>query len=276
VTAARAINAAITRLVDLVVWPLRAAGPIWALLLVSLLAGVLMLWLFGKTSDQQRIRTIRDWIRGNMMAIRLYGDDLGLLFRLQGRILRATLTYMRLALLPMLAMLVPVLLLLIQLDLRFARRPLAPGESTTVKVALRDLSPRQAEVTIEAPPGVTVETEAVRVEARRELAWRVRADAPGRHTLVVRSGQERLEKDFVVGGGWDRISDKRTGEGFLDALLHPEEAPIAATSAVRAVEVDYAALPLRLLGFDVHWLAVFFVASIAFGFAFRRVLGVEI
>ena len=71
---ARAINVVMTGLVDLVVWPFKALGPMWALLVLSLLSGVLMLWLFGKISNQERIRTLRDWIRGNMMAIRLYGD----------------------------------------------------------------------------------------------------------------------------------------------------------------------------------------------------------
>ncbi len=272
----RGINAALTALFDAVCWPLRAAGPIWPLLALSLLAGVLMLWLFGKTSNQPRIRAVRDWIRGNMMAIRLYGDDLGLLFRLQGRILRATVTYLRLALVPLLALIVPVLLILIQLNLRFASRPLAPGEATVVKVTLREGSARTAPVELEAPAGVTVETPAVRVESLGELAWRVRADAPGRHRLVVRAGGETIHKELVAGHGWAAVSGKRTGEGVLDALLWPGEPPIERTSLVRAVEVRYADLAISLFGWRLHWLLVFFVASTAFGFAFRRVLGVEI
>lgn len=266
----------VTGLFDLVVWPFAALSPIWALLAVSLFAGVLMLWLFGKTSDQARIHSVRNWIRGNMLAIRLYGDDLGLLFKLQGRILRATLTYLRLSLVPMLVMLVPVLLILIQLDLRFAVRPLAPGESTVVKVQLRAGSALSAPVTLEAPDGVTIETPAVRIESLGELAWRVRGRVPGRHRLVVAAGDERLEKVLVVGNRWGAISKRRTGEGFLDVLLHPGEPPIDASSPVKAIEVRYADLPLPVFGWDLHWLLVFFVASMVFGFAFRRTLGVEI
>ncbi len=273
---AGAINSVVTGLFDLVVWPFAALSPIWALLAVSLLAGVLMLWLFGKTSNQARIHSVRDWIRGNMLAIRLYGDDVGLLFKLQGRILGATLTYMRLALVPLLVMLVPVLLILIQLDLRFAVRPLAPGESTVVKVMLRAGSALTAPVTLEAPDGVDVETQAVRIESLGELAWRVSGKVPGRHRLVVTAGEERLEKTFVVGSRWGAISKRRTGEGFLDALLHPGEPPIDASSPVKAIEVRYADLALDVFGWDLHWLLVFFVASLLSGFAFRRALGVEI
>jgi uncharacterized membrane protein (DUF106 family) len=273
---ARAINLVMTGLLDLVVWPFRTLDPIWALLVVSLLAGVLMLWLFGKTSNQERIRTVRDWIRGNMMAIRLYGDDLGVLFKLQGRILRATMTYMRLALVPMLVLIVPTLLILIQLNLRFASRPLVPGESTVVKVTLRDGSATSAPVELEVPHGITIETEAVRIESLGQLAWRIRGDTAGRYTLVVKSGGEGLEKEVVVGDRWGAVSEKRTGEGFLDSLLYPGEPPIDAESPIRAVEIQYSALSVALFGFELHWLLVFFVASIAFGFAFKRALGVEI
>lgn len=265
-----------TGLLDLIVWPFTSLGPMWALLVVSLLAGVLMLWLFGKTSNQERIHVVRDRIRGNMMAIRLYGDDLGLLFRLQGRILRQTMTYMAHALVPMLVMIVPVLLILIQLNLRFASRPLAPGETTVVKVTLRDGSALSAPVDLEVPDGVAIETPAVRIESKRELAWRVRGDAPGRHVLVVKTGNERIDKELVVGGGWGAISEKRTGEGFFDALLFPKEPPIGSSSVVKSVEMQYHELPLSLLGWDMNWLVVFFVASVLFGFAFRRALGVEI
>jgi len=273
---ARAINLVMTRLLDLVVWPFKTLDPIWALLVVSLLAGVLMLWLFGKTSNQERIRTVRDWIRGNMMAIRLYGDDLGVLFKLQARILRATLTYMRLALVPMLVLIVPTLLILIQLNLRFASSPLVPGESTVVKVTLRDGSATSAPVELEVPDGVTIETEAVRIESLGQLAWRIRGETSGRHTLLVKTGEETLEKELVVGRRWGAVSEKRTGEGFLDSLLYPGEPPIGSESPIRAVEVQYSALPLAIFGFELHWLLVFFIASIAFGFAFKRALGVEI
>ena len=273
---ARAINFVMTGLLDLLVWPFKALGPIWALLFVSLVSGVMMLWLFGKTSKQERIKSIRDWIRGNLMAMRLYGDDLGLLFKLQGRILGATMRYMGLALVPMLVMLVPVLLILIQLNLRFNASPLSPGESTVVKVTLRDGAAMGAPVELEAPPGVVIETEAVRVNSLRELSWRVRGDQPGRHMLVVKAGEERIDKELVVGSGWASVSEKRTGEGFFESLLFPKEPPIASSSMVRKVEVRYRELNLSIFGFGMHWLVVFFVASIAFGFAFRRPLGVEI
>ena len=185
-------------------------------------------------------------------------------------------TYMKLALIPMLVMIVPVLLILIQLNLRFNSRPLAPGESTVVKVTLRDGSATSAAVELQAPVGVTIETDAVRIESLGELAWRVRGEVPGRHKLLVKVGDQTLEKEFVVGRRWGPISEKRTGEGFIDSLMFPGEPPIGSDSPIRAVEVQYSGLSLSVFGFEAHWLLIFFVASLAFGFAFKRALGVEI
>ena len=53
-------------------------------------------------------------------------------------------------------------------------------------------------------------------------------------------------------------------------------APIKKASRIESVTVQYAPLSLSVFGFGIDWLLFFFVASIAFGFAFKRALGVEI
>ena len=270
------VNKTLTGLFDLLFLPFRSLGPWWALVVFSLLTGILMLWIFGKVSNQDAIRVIRDRIRANLIAIRLYGDDIGLLFRLQGRILRDTAVYLKFALVPLLVMLVPVLVILVQLNLRFEARPLRPGEPVLIKVTVWDAALIDRGVSLEVPQEVVVETPGVRVASLREVSWRIRADQPGRFRLVARADGEEVEKELVVGGDWAAVSTLRTGKNFWEKVLYPGEAPIAGTSAVESVQVRYAGLPLRLFGWNIHWLLAFFVLSIASGFAFRRVLGVEI
>jgi hypothetical protein len=272
----RTFNAAITGLFDLLFRPFLGLGPLWALTAVSVLAGVLLLWLFGKVSDQDTIRTVRDKVRGNLIAIRLFGDDLGLMFRLLGRLLRDNLIFMRYAFVPMLVLLVPVLVLLIQLDLRFGARPLEPGADALVKVTLRDPALVEQGVDLAVPEGVTIETPPVRIAALREIAWRIRAQRAGDYELVVRAGAAAVPKELRVGDGWGAVSARRTGGGLVDRLLHPGEPPLDGSSPVEAIEVTYAGLPLRAFGWSVDWLVFFFFVSLAAGFAFRRALGVEI
>jgi hypothetical protein len=276
-TAVKILNIGLGKLFDLLVWPLRTLDPIWALLALSLLAGVMALWIFGKVSDQDRIRRVRDRIRGNVIGIRLFGDDIGLLFRLQGRILWDTLVYMRYALVPTLVLLVPFLLILTQANLRFSVRPLKPGEATVVKARFAEApQPGSGAPSLEVPDGLVVETPGVSTPGLAEVAWRVRAEAPGTYVATVRAGDERVAKQVVVGGVWGAVSPLRTGESVLDMLLYPGETPIDGDSAVRAITVAYPELPITVLGWEVHWLIILFAGVIVFAFAFRGLLGVEI
>jgi len=262
-------------LFDLLFWPFRGLAPLWALLVVSLLSGVLMLWIFGKVSNQDAIREVRDRIRGNLIAVRLFGDDLGLMFRLQGRLLWDNVIFLRHAFVPVLVMIVPVLLILVQLNLWFGARPLEPGEAAMVKVTVRDVAALDRGVVLEAPEGVAVETPGVHVKSLREVAWRIRADRPGRFDLVVKAGGEPVVKELQVGQRWGAVSTLRTGKSFIDSLLYPGEPPIG-DGAVESIEVRYEYLPLRLFGWHVNWLFFFFILSIVSGFAFRKPLTVEI
>jgi len=270
------LNATMSRFFDLLFLPFRGLDPMWALLAISVLTGVLMLWLFGKVSDQDTIHSVRDRIRGNLIAVRLFGDDIALLARLQGRILGQTAVYLRHAFVPMLIMIVPVVLILTQLNLWFAFRPLETGEGAVLTVQLRDPAGGAGRVALEAPAGIRVETPPVRATSVGQVSWRIRAQEPGRHRLAIRVGGETVEKEVRVGSNWGATSSRRTGAGFWDVLLYPGESPINRSSAVERIDVGYRPLDLDVLGFGIDWLIFFFVVSIAAGFALRKPLGVEI
>lgn len=272
----RLVNAAFTGLFDLVYYPFRFLDPLVGLIFISLVTGVVMLWIFGKLSDQETIRKVRDRIRGNLLGVRIFGDDIGLLFRLQGRILRDTARYLRHAFAPLLIMMIPVLIILIQMNLRFSARPLAPGERTTVKVALLEGAGPAVPVTLEVPAGLVLETPGVPAPEIGEVAWRLRAEKPGRYDLIVRAGEATASKTVVVGGDWGPVSTLRTGRSLWEMFLYPGESPLGPRQAVRAIEIAYPPLNIEAFGFGVDWMIFFFIASIVFGFLFKKPLGVEI
>ena len=164
------------------------------MLAISCLSGVAMVWIFGRTSDQQRIRHLRDQIRGNLIGVRLFQRDVGVILRLQRRIFGDTFRYMRLALVPMVVLLVPVLLIMTQLNLRFAVGPLAPGETVVVKAFVRDADVLGAPARIETAGGVNVETPAVRMPALGEVAWAHPRDGP-RRAPPGRPRRRRVHRD---------------------------------------------------------------------------------
>ena len=232
------LNTVLTFLFGLVYWPLKWLGPFWSMVALSWLGGMFMVWIFGKVSDQAAIRRTRDRLSSELIALRLYKDDLRIFFGIQCQVLAWTLRYLRHSLGPMLILMVPTMILLIQLNLHYGFRPLRVGEQTLVKVKLRDPGAlgRGAQISLQAPESLKIETQGVRVEEMREVSWRVRGVSPGRFDLTVSDGKESVTKNVAVGGRLEGVSSMRTGEHWLTSLLYPGESPIPSQSAIESID----------------------------------------
>jgi len=265
----------LTGVFTLLFWPFQNLNPVFALLLVSFLTGIVMLWVFGKVSNQKTIERLRNQTRGNLLGVLLYQHDLKVVLRLHALILRDSLFYLRHTLGPMLVLTVPLVPILAQLNLFFSSRPLQPGEVAVVKLRLDDLAAMPADIKLEGNSAVEVETPGVHISSDGEIAWRVRAAQPGSGQLTFRIGQETVEKKVHVGGRWGAVSALKTSK-WLDLLLYPGEGPLEPGQSAKSIEVRYQPLSLTVMGWNMHWLVLFFVFSIAVSFAFKGVLGVEI
>ncbi len=269
------LNRLLTSGFTLLFWPFRNLNPVWAILFVSFLTGIGMLWVFGKVSNQKAIERLRNQTRGNLLGVLLYQHDLRVVLRLHGLILHDTLIYLRHTLLPMIVLTLPLVPVLAQLNLFFSSRPLQPGEAAVVKLRLDNLAIAPGGAELQSNSAVRVETPGVWIPSEREIAWRVRAAQPGLNRLIFRLGQETVEKEVRVGGRWGAVSARRTGK-WLDLLLYPGEGPLLSGQRVRSIEVRYSPLSLTVMGWSMHWLILFFVLSIVVSFAFKGVLGVEL
>jgi len=275
---AHLFNALVTGIFNFLFLLLGAAGPFWSLMIFSVAAGIVMLWVFGKVSNQQRIGELKAKIQANLIGVRLFRNSVSVFLKLQGRILRDTLVYMKYSVKPMLVMILPFFVILIQLHGRYGIRPLAVDEAALVKVQVADtvLLDGSVEVALEGSQGVRIETPAVRIPSLREVAWRVRPDREGEHRLMVHVGTETVEKSLVAGNTKKLLSSARSGTGFFGAILHPGERPLDHNGAVESVSIVYPAPDLRFLGWGVNWLAGFLVVSIAFGYLLKGYFGVHV
>jgi uncharacterized membrane protein (DUF106 family) len=244
--------------------------------LVSAVTGVLLLIVFKYTSNQHAIGQVRDRIKADLLALKLFKEDLRTTFRAQGRLLVAAMCLLRHSIRPLLVMIVPVLLELAQLGLWYQRRPLAPGEEALVTLQLAG-EPDQAlpEVQLESQAGVQVTTGPVRIFSKRQVCWQVRAVEPGEHALVFNVGGQQVRKQLVVGNGFARTGVLRPGWRWTDILLHPLERPFRNDSAVTSIEVDYPARDSFTSGTD-WWVVYFFIASMVFALLFKPFMKVRI
>ena len=272
------LNAIFTFLFGLVYGAFKWLGPFWSLVLISGLGGILLVWIFGKVSNQNAIQKTRNRLSSELIGLRLFKDDLRVFFGIQFQVLVWTLKYLRHSLVPMLILMIPAMIILIQLNLHYGSRPLRVGEQTIVKVKLRDPNAlaQGANITLQAPDNLKIETDGVRAEELKEVAWRIRGASPGRFDLTVNDGKESVTKQIAVGDRLEGVSSLRTGENWFTSLLYPGEPPIGSQSAIESIEVRYPDLDILVFGKHVNWLILFLILSLVIGYAFKGVLGVQI
>lgn len=270
----QAVNKAITAAFDVVFLPFRDLSPIWGLLAVSVLTGIVMVVIFKYTSNQSAIRRTKDKISAYFLEVRLFKDDLGLMLDAQKRILRTNLTYMKYSVVPMLVMIVPVVLILVQLGIRYTARPLRPGETALVKLKLLDAA-EEPSISVETDDGLKLETPLLRMGGQ-EVNFRIGAVREGEHTLSILVGDERVDEPIAVSEGVQRVYTARMQPSLAAMLFAPGQDPLPKGSGLEEITVGFPPQTVSVLGWNVHWLVVFFVASIAAGYSLKGVFKVQL
>jgi len=230
-----------------------------ALAVLSLLSGVLMIFIFKATSNQERIRVVRARFNARVLEMRIYPDDIVLIFRALGGALWENLAYLRASARPIVVLLLVILPIFIQLDERYGRAPLGAGENTLVTVTLKDgLDPMSTPVTLEpADGGLAVDSRPVRVSDRREVAWRLRVTEAGVHDLRVLAVEKNYAFPVFAQASNRCIGHSRRARSAVDALIHPSLPPIPPDSPIAGVTVHYDGTDYSLFGWQTHWLIVF-------------------
>jgi len=268
-------NLILTRLFDGLLYPFRGIHPMWGLTVVSLLTGVVMVWLFGKTSNQKRIRELKSRVRAHLLEMWIFRDNLRVVFQAQGRTLWNTVKYAGCSLRAVVVLMIPVIFIMIQLQARYGYQPLRPGERTIVKITYAEpVSLDEMLAGLEVPEGVVVETPALRLPESREVCFRIRAEKPGRYELAAQVPRGRVTKTLCVGPTEVPMSPRRSAH-WWDQLLYPAE-PGIADRGLGSMELQYPSRKLSLGGMEFHWLWPFFLLSIVAGFALKGVFKVEV
>ncbi len=268
------INAFCTSGFTIFMIPLSHLSPAWAMVILSLVIGTALVWLFGRTSNQAAIASIKDRISGNLLAVRLFKHDLGIVMGLQGNLLLLTLHYLLHSMLPMLVMGLPVAFLLAQMNGWFGVHNLRPGSTALLKVTVRDAM-QLNDISLEGTRAVQVDSPAVHIAPERQIAWRIKAVAAGDEPLTIHACGQEITKSIRVGNQWQPGSPLRSSKAS-DQFLFPQEPALNADPIVESIALTLPSLPLRICGIELPWLAWFFILTMIFGFALKGLLGVQI
>jgi hypothetical protein len=244
--------------------------------LVSAATGVMLLVVFKYTSKQGAIKRLKDDIKANLLALKLFKDSASVALRAQAGILVSAYRLAVLSLVPMLVMAVPVLLLLGQLALWYQSRPLQVGEDAVLTLKLNG-NPDSSwpPVRLESTDAIATMIGPVQVRSKRAICWNIQARANGYHRLVFQVGEQIGDKELAIGDGFMRVSTLRPGWRWSDTLLHPSERPFGPDSAIQSIEIDYPKRSSWTSGTD-FWVIYWFAVSMVAALCCRRFLNVHI
>ena len=127
-----------------------------------------------------------------------------------------------------------------------------------------------------APEGIVVSVGAVRMKSKGEVAWELEALADGEREIIIEAGGERAAFTLLAGSDVPRVVRARVGGAAFARFLNPGAAPLPADSILNSITVDYPAREIKAAGHALHWILIYLLISIAFGFSVKGLLGVEI
>ena len=242
---------------------------------ISIVIGLLMVVVFRYTSDQKAVHVAKDHLKAHLLALRLFQDQIPVVIRSYGRILLATGRYLRLAFMPLLFASVPLILLLAQIDRYLGSTPFQTGHPFLVSARVAGAEALN-NATLELPAGFATTAPAVHVPAESEIVWRVVAEREGSFVVNLLTSAQTSSKQIVVGSGMPRLSAIRLRGAWWKRLLYSAEPGLPESNLVQTIEVQYPSRYIAFAGFEWNWIWLFFVLSLAAGWLFKSILGIEI
>jgi hypothetical protein len=245
------------------------------LTIVAAAIGVAMLWVFGRTSNQARMKQVKRRVQAGLLELRVFVDEPGVSLRAQKTLLAANLKYLGLALRPALWMVVPLGLLLIHLESFYERAPLPLAEPALVTMRMTaDWDPSAPPPELIAPPNVAILGPPVRAAAAREVSWRIVPFSPVSERLRFRFQGQEVSKRIEAGDQYRFVTGRRVRSAWA-AIFSPGENRLRADFA-EWIDVSYPEVSMRLFGFRVNWLVWFLAVSMAAGLLLKKHFGVVI
>jgi hypothetical protein len=272
------LQSAIIRWLDWLFAPFKRVDPFWALLAVSVVTTLIFLEVFRRTTDSAKLQEAKNNMQARLLEVRLFKDSPSIVLAALWGMLACNLRYLKHSLKPTLLMLPLLVVLMVHLDDWFGHAPLRPGQAALVRVKLLESALQALDnVSLEAAPGLVIETPSLRRPKDMEISWVVRASQTGRYPLTVRGPGSAVQKMVVVSDrGWDRAAPRAVTAGFWNQWAYPGEASLPRTGLIEWVEMNYPERSVTLLGWETHWLVIFFLLTCVLGFAGSKLLRVTL
>lgn len=277
------INQLINTLFDIILIPFSKLHQFWGLFFISILSGLLLIYIFKITSNQDAIKRIKNKIKAHIFEIRLFDLNPWGLLKVLGIILKHNFRYISYSAVPLLFMLIPVLLILIQLNFRYGYRGHYPDETSLLKIYIdEDADIMKIEPSLDLKGQAVVDIGPMRNIPNNYIVYQLRVidpkDSPIEILLKYQDQEILISKLFNNDSNIRKFSNKKPENSFFEIFLNPFEKPMDshANKLVKEITVTYNENRISVIGIKFHFIVFFFIFSLIGGFAFKGLVGAEI
>jgi uncharacterized membrane protein (DUF106 family) len=250
-------------------------SPLAIVVVLSLVVGLVMVVLFGYTSDQKAIGVAKDQLKAHLLAVRLYRDQIPVVMGSYCKILRGAGRYLKLAFKPLLYVIIPIILLMVQVDRYLGQTSIPVSAPFLLTVQLHG-SDGLNDVTLDLPPEITMTAPAVHISAANEIVWRLAASKEGKYEVEVAAAGQSATKSVCVGSELARISIVRLRGQFWERMFSSAEPALPENSPIESIAINYPDRTIEIAGYGMNWIWLFFIFSMVAGFIFKELLGIQI
>jgi hypothetical protein len=286
-----AINGLATKLFDVLLTPLEMMGMEMALILLSGIFGAIALIVFKHISSQKGIKAAKDKIKGHMIAIRVYQDDLAVVGMSVAKVMIRNVQYIFLNFGPFIPLAPLFVVVVAQTVVRYGFDPVAvvsaeeraamlPGAGNELQLVMKPGQEKMAsKLVINWPEGLTTTSPLVRNGSRGRAFQEFVASAAGDYEIEMSFGDGKVFTKTISAGETDLryLQNERHSDAMLTMLWpaeesFPDDSPLATVTFLYP-EADLGWLPLSGPLGVMFW---FIIASMAFGIALIKPLKVQI
>ena len=162
---------------------------------ISIAYGIACTLVLRRLVNHEVMRAASRRFLAHLLESRLFIDDPVLILRSQRDLIVSYFALLRALAPAAAALLMPSVLALFVLQNWFAKAPLPLDRPAVVTAHLK----RMCNLTLATPPGVRIDTDALRALASNEVSWRVTPTAAVNTPLLVEGASERIEYRIVTG-----------------------------------------------------------------------------
>lgn len=266
---------------DLLTRPFAWLEPVPGLALLSLLTALVLLNIFKRLSNQQKIKFHKDQIYGNFLEIALFRDQFSRTIFSQLRILKHNLLYMRYFMTPILIMMLPMLYICLQLDYRLGSQPIQPGDSFIVEASLTPAAMSEgllSQLSIETSSSITLETDAMRSNQEGSVFWRarLREKADDNFVRVELLDNEVIEKNISTLRGGQRFSAEKKQLAKWTDIFSTAEDIIPPNSSFLSLRTEYEPAEYKFLAWMISPITYYFILTLGLGLLIKPFMKVNI